>query len=77
MHQIHSLPKDNNAQHDCFEWISAPRLTSTCLDDELGTLVAWEESHVDSAALHISTVLIHYGVKLCMAHWKGGCYDML
>ena len=40
----------------------------TSLDDELGTLVAGEQSHVDGAALHISTVLVHNGVQLCMAH---------
>lgn len=64
--------RQHSAHDDCFEWISVPGLTSTCLDDELGALVAWKECHVDSAGFHISAVLIHYGIKLCMAHWKGG-----
>lgn len=42
--------------------------TPTCLDDELGTLVAWEQSHVHGAALHISTVLVHDGVELSVTH---------
>ena len=46
-------------------------LPPTCLDDELGTLIAWKKCHVNSAVFHISAVLIHYGVKLCMAHCRG------
>lgn len=40
----------------------------TSLDDELGTLVAGEQSHIDGAAPHISTGLVHKCVQLCMAH---------
>ena len=62
-----------------FEWLCAcvcgsHGLPPTCLDDELGTLVARKQCHVDSAAFHIGAVLIHYGIKLCMAHWKGGVW---
>lgn len=42
--------------------------TPTCLDDELGTLVAGEQSNIDGAAFHVSTVLVHNGIQLCMAH---------
>ena len=49
----------------------SPSLPPTCLDDELGTLIARKKCHVHGAAFHISAVLIHDGVKLCMAHWRG------
>ena len=42
--------------------------TPTGLDDELGTLVAGKQSHIHGAAFHISTVLVHNGIHLCMAH---------
>ncbi len=40
----------------------------TCLDDELGTLVAREQSYIQGATFHISTVLVHDGIQLCVAH---------
>lgn len=40
----------------------------TCLDYQLGTLIAGEQSHVDCTALHISTIFVHNGIQLCMAH---------
>ncbi|KAF3860554.1 hypothetical protein F7725_000809 [Dissostichus mawsoni] len=40
----------------------------TSLDDQFGTLVAGEQSHIDGAALQISAVLVHDGVELCVAH---------
>lgn len=47
-------------------------LTPTCLDDELGALVARKQSHVHGAAFYISTVLVHNGIQLCVTHWKRG-----
>lgn len=44
--------------------------TLTCLDDELGALVAGEQSHVHGAALHISAVFVHDGVELSVTHWR-------
>lgn len=45
--------------------LSAP----TCLDDEFGTLIAGEQSHIHGAAFHISIrARVHYGIQLSMAH---------
>lgn len=49
--------------------------TPTGLDDELGTLVAGEQSHVHGASFHISAVLVHDGIQLCVAHWGTECCD--
>ena len=43
-------------------------VTPTSLDDELGTLVAGEQSNIHGAAFHIGTVLVHDGIELCVAH---------
>lgn len=48
----------------CLWVLSAP----TCLNDELGTLVAGEQSHIYDAAFHISAILVHNGIQLCMTH---------
>lgn len=46
----------------------AETFVHTCLDDELGALVAGEQSHVHDAAFHVGTVLVHDGVQLSMTH---------
>lgn len=46
--------------------------TPTGLDDELGALVAGEQSHVHGAAFHVGAVLVHDGVQLCVAHCGRG-----
>lgn len=43
-------------------------LVPTCLDDELGAFITWEQGDVHTTALHISRVLVHDGVQLSMAH---------
>lgn len=50
-------------------------VTPTCLDDEFGTFIAGEQSHIHGAAFHISTVLVHNGIQLCMAHCGTECWD--
>lgn len=49
------------------EFVTRPQ-TPTCLDDELGALVAGEQSHVHGAVFHVGTVLVHDGVELSMTH---------
>ena len=39
----------------------------TGLDDQLGTLVAGEESHVHRATFHVCRILVQDGIELCMA----------
>lgn len=43
-------------------------LVPTCLDDELGTFITWEQGDVHTTALHVSRVLVHDGVQLGVAH---------
>jgi len=46
------------------------RLTfpDACLDEELGTLVAGEQRHVQPAVLGTGTVLVEHGIHLSVAH---------
>lgn len=52
-------------QCKCDKWEG---LVPTCLDDELGAFVTWEQGDVDTTALHVRRVLVHDGVQLGMAH---------
>lgn len=57
------------------EFVTHPQ-TPTCLDDELGALVAGEQSHVHDAAFHVGTVLVHDGVELGVTHCNHNKHKM-